>query len=137
MTWVATPCGRFQHVEDLLLLDTNGTVPPPLFAGLKVAVGKVIAQCQARRRHQKFLKQIDTATDPTLDVHLILDNYGEIADMPTLVQVVQLLESIVNGSPPQRSLISKGCPLIHTGDARASCVSRALLYEVSRSKRKP
>jgi len=50
-----------------------------LFAALNVAAGKIIAQCQSRHRHQeflRFLKQIDTATDPSLEVHLILDNYG-------------------------------------------------------------
>lgn len=50
-----------------------------LFAALNVAAGKVIAQCQPRHRHQEFLgflKQIDGATDPVLEVHLILDNYG-------------------------------------------------------------
>jgi len=49
------------------------------FAALNVAAGKIIAQCQPRHRHQeflRFLKQIDTATDPSLEVHLILDNYG-------------------------------------------------------------
>lgn len=50
-----------------------------LFAALDVAAGKVIGQCQPRHRHQeflRFLKRIDRATDPALDVHLILDNYG-------------------------------------------------------------
>jgi transposase len=50
-----------------------------LFAALDVAAGKVIAQCQPRHRHQEFLRfldQIDTVTDPALDIHLILDNYG-------------------------------------------------------------
>jgi hypothetical protein len=41
-----------------------------LFAALNVAAGKIIAQCQPRHRHQeflRFLKQIDTATDLTLE----------------------------------------------------------------------
>jgi transposase len=53
--------------------------PTTLFAALHVAAGKIIAQCQPRYRHQeflRFLKQIDTATPPTLDIHMILDNYG-------------------------------------------------------------
>jgi transposase len=57
--------------------ERHGTTT--LFPALNVAAGKIIAQCQPRHRHQeflRFLKQIDTATDPTLDVHLILDNYG-------------------------------------------------------------
>jgi transposase len=57
--------------------ERHGTTT--LFAALNVAAGKIIAQCQPRHRHQeflRFLKQIDTATDPTLEVHLILDNYG-------------------------------------------------------------
>ena len=57
--------------------ERHGTTT--LFAALNVAAGKIIAQCQPRHRHQeflRFLKQINTATDPTLEVHLILDNYG-------------------------------------------------------------
>jgi transposase len=57
--------------------ERHGTTT--LFAALNVAAGKIIAQCQPRHRHQeflRFLKQIDTVTDPTLDIHLILDNYG-------------------------------------------------------------
>ena len=57
--------------------ERHGTTT--LFAALNVAAGKIIAQCQARHRHQeflRFLKQIDGATDPAIDVHLILDNYS-------------------------------------------------------------
>ncbi|MGD0793940.1 MAG: IS630 family transposase [Terriglobales bacterium] len=57
--------------------ERHGTTT--LFAALNVAAGKIIAQYQPRHRHQeflRFLKQIDTATDPTLEVHFILDNYG-------------------------------------------------------------
>jgi transposase len=57
--------------------ERHGTTT--LFAALNVAVGKVIAQCQPRHRHQeflRFLKQIDTAVDARFHVHLILDNYG-------------------------------------------------------------
>src|SRR5437588_11286174 len=57
--------------------ERHGTTT--LFAAVNVAAGKILAQCQPRHRHQeflRFLKQIDTATDPTLDIHLILDNYG-------------------------------------------------------------
>ena len=50
-----------------------------LFAALNVADGKVIGNCQARHRHQewlKFLKLIDAQTPPDRDLHLILDNYA-------------------------------------------------------------
>ena len=50
-----------------------------LFAALNVADGKVIGQCQARHRHQewlKFLQQLDRETPPNCDLHLILDNYA-------------------------------------------------------------
>ena len=48
----------------------------------------------------------------------------EIADMPTLVHVVQGLESIVNGSHPKRSLIK--AVLSPTRETRGhSCVSCA------------
>jgi hypothetical protein len=43
-------------------------------APLNAAAGKIIAQCQPRYRHQEFLcflKHIDTATDLTLEIHLI------------------------------------------------------------------
>jgi transposase len=46
---------------------------------LSVIFGQVIAQCQPRHRQQEFLRflqHIDGATDPALEVHLILDNYS-------------------------------------------------------------
>lgn len=55
----------------------NGTTT--LFAALEMALGKVIADCQPRHRHQewiKFLRLIDDQTPPELDVHLIVDNYA-------------------------------------------------------------
>jgi transposase len=50
-----------------------------LFAALDVATGKVIGECHRRHRSQEFLQfleTIDAAVPATLDVHLILDNYG-------------------------------------------------------------
>jgi transposase len=50
-----------------------------LFAALDIATGKVIGAHHRRHRHQeflKFLKAIDTATPPELDLHLICDNYA-------------------------------------------------------------
>jgi transposase len=50
-----------------------------LFAALDIESGVVIGQCMRRHRHQewiKFLKQIDASTDPTLELHLICDNYA-------------------------------------------------------------
>ena len=55
----------------------NGT--STLFAAMDVASGIVIGKCMDRHRHQefiKFLKIIDESTDPTLDLHLICDNYA-------------------------------------------------------------
>ena len=55
----------------------NGTTT--LFAAIELAEGKIIAECQPRHRHQewlKFLKKIDAETPPTLDLHLIVDNYA-------------------------------------------------------------
>jgi hypothetical protein len=55
--------------------ERHGTTT--LFAALNLAAGNIIAQCQPRHRHQeflRFLKQVDGASDPKLDVHLILDN---------------------------------------------------------------
>jgi len=55
----------------------NGTTT--LFAALDIESGVVFGKCMARHRHQewiKFLKHIDASTDPTLDLHLICDNYA-------------------------------------------------------------
>ena len=55
----------------------NGTTT--LFAALDVADGIVIEACMSRHRHQewiKFLKQIDAATDPKAQLHLVADNYA-------------------------------------------------------------
>jgi transposase len=50
-----------------------------LFAALDVATGEVIHDCLPRHRHQeflRFLRQVEKETDPTLDLHFILDNYA-------------------------------------------------------------
>jgi len=55
----------------------NGTTT--LFAALDVLTGKVIGQCQARHRHEeflKFLRTIDREVPKGLQIHLILDNYA-------------------------------------------------------------
>lgn len=49
-----------------------------LFAALNVLDGTVIGSCKARHRHQEFLEflqEVETAVDPMLDLHIILDNY--------------------------------------------------------------
>jgi hypothetical protein len=56
--------------------ERNGTTT--LFAALNVLDGTMIGQCQARHRHQefvRFLNRIDLSVDPGL-IHLVLDNYG-------------------------------------------------------------
>jgi transposase len=55
----------------------NGTTT--LFAAMSVLDGTLITQCQARHRHQewiKFLNTIDRETVPEMDLHLIVDNYA-------------------------------------------------------------
>src|SRR5258705_4739658 len=50
-----------------------------LFAALDIANGRVFTQCKARHRHQEFLsflRHIDAAVPPRLDVHLAVDNYA-------------------------------------------------------------
>jgi transposase len=50
-----------------------------LFAALDVLTGQVLAQCKPRHRHQEFLgflRAIEAAVPPELDVHLIVDNYS-------------------------------------------------------------
>jgi transposase len=55
----------------------NGTAT--LFAALNAANGEVYGFCQERHRHQewlKFLRLLDHAMPPHLDLHLIGDNYA-------------------------------------------------------------
>jgi transposase len=55
----------------------NGTTT--LFAALSMLDGKVIGECRPRHRSEDFiafLRRIDRATPPELDLHLIVDNYG-------------------------------------------------------------
>ena len=50
-----------------------------LFAALNVLNGAVLAECKPRHRHQEFLaflRSIDKAVPPDLDVHCIVDNYA-------------------------------------------------------------
>jgi transposase len=55
----------------------NGTTT--LFAALNMLDGKVIGTCMSRHRHcefLRFLRLIDRATSPGLDLHLVVDNYA-------------------------------------------------------------
>jgi transposase len=55
----------------------HGTIQ--LLAALDYLTGKIISRTEPRHRHQewlKFLKQIDQAYPPDLELHLILDNYA-------------------------------------------------------------
>lgn len=50
-----------------------------LFAALNTLDGTVLSTCQARHRHQewlRFLQQIETQTPGDRDLHLIVDNYA-------------------------------------------------------------
>ena len=50
-----------------------------LFAALDIATGFVIGKCYKRHRAKEFLaflKEIDAAVEPDLDIHLIMDNYA-------------------------------------------------------------
>jgi len=50
-----------------------------LFAALNVLNGAVLATCKPRHRHQEFLsflREIDKAVPPELDIHCIADNYA-------------------------------------------------------------
>jgi transposase len=65
-------CGTFTHDY-----KRNGTTT--LFAALNMLTGKVIGQCQARHRHQewlKFLRKLDREFPSDLTLHVIMDNYG-------------------------------------------------------------
>jgi transposase len=57
--------------------ERHGTTT--LFAALNVLEGTVIGECQPRHRHQEFLRfldRIDQSVDTSLDIHMVLDNYG-------------------------------------------------------------
>jgi len=65
-------CGTMTHDY-----KRHGTTT--LFAALNVLDGKVIGQCQARHRHQeflKFLRRLDREFPGKQELHLIMDNYG-------------------------------------------------------------
>ena len=53
----------------------NGTLD--LFAALNVATGEVLARCKQQHRAQDFvafLREIEASVEPTLEVHVVLDN---------------------------------------------------------------
>jgi hypothetical protein len=55
----------------------NGTTT--LFAAMDILTGTMIAQCLPRHRHGeflRFLRVIDRQVPKGLQIHLILDNYG-------------------------------------------------------------
>ena len=57
--------------------ERHGTTT--LFAALNVLEGTIIAECRPRHRHQEFLRflgRIERSVDPSLDIHMVLDNYG-------------------------------------------------------------
>lgn len=57
--------------------ERHGTTT--LFAALNVLEGTVITECHPRHRHTEFLRfldRIDASVASTLDIHLVLDNYG-------------------------------------------------------------
>ena len=67
--------GRLGHAPT----TTSATGRRRSFAALSMLDGKVIGDCMPRHRHQefiRFLKLIDAETPPTLDLHLIVDNYA-------------------------------------------------------------
>lgn len=71
------PFGRGQDERRTPEYHRNGTTT--LFAALDVATGNVIGQCMKRHRaveFVKFLRTIDRATDRSLELHLVLDNYA-------------------------------------------------------------
>jgi len=49
-----------------------------LFAALEIATGKVTGRCQARHRHQEFLRFLKDVVRayPERDLHLVMDNYA-------------------------------------------------------------
>lgn len=65
-------CGTMTH-------DYRRHGTTSLFAALDVAEGTVIGQCYGRHRHQeflKFLRHLDNQYPSSVELHLIVDNYG-------------------------------------------------------------
>ena len=65
-------CGTMTHDY-----KRHGTTT--LFAALSILDGKVVGQCQARHRHQeflKFLRRLDQEFPGDQKLHLVMDNYG-------------------------------------------------------------
>jgi transposase len=65
-------CGTMTHDY-----KRHGTTT--LFAALSMLDGKVVGQCQARHRHQeflKFLRRLDREFPGDRELHLVMDNYG-------------------------------------------------------------
>jgi hypothetical protein len=57
-----------------------------LFAALDVKTGAVIGECHRRHRSSEFRKFLDTivqSVPASLDVHLVLDNYGTPRPRPS------------------------------------------------------
>jgi hypothetical protein len=49
------------------------------FAALDTRTGRIIGECQPRHRAKefiRFLRRIDRSVKRSLDIHLVLDNYG-------------------------------------------------------------
>jgi len=65
-------CGTVTHDY-----KRNGT--STLFAALNVATGSVTGECYQKHTHKeflKFLKKVESETDKTLELHIIVDNYA-------------------------------------------------------------
>jgi hypothetical protein len=91
-------CGTFTHDD-----KRNGTTT--LFAALNMLDGKVIGQCQARHRHQewvKFLRRLDHEFPVERTLHVVLDNYGTIRPPPSRRGLPSTRGSCVTSSPPVR-----------------------------------
>jgi transposase len=55
----------------------HGTIT--LFAALNYLTGRIVSRTEERHRHEewlRFLKQVNREFDPSLDIHIILDNYA-------------------------------------------------------------
>ena len=59
--------------------DYRRHVTTTVFAALKVLDGTVIGECQPRHQQKgflRFLNRIDESVQASLDIHVVLDNYG-------------------------------------------------------------
>src|SRR2546425_12495430 len=99
-----------------------------LFAALNVKTGKVIGEFHHRHRAAEFrgfLDTIEAAVPPSLDVHVILDNYGTPQDAahPPLARAPSAIPRALH--PDGRLVDQPGRTLVRDPHRQAAATRRA------------